>query len=111
MAQAGTVWIPVRGDTKGFVGDIEDAARRAGSSLGLMGAGKTVLGDIGQLAGVAAVAVGGIAAAAIKTSAEFSQSMSGVGAVAGATAAEMELLREAALEAGAATVFSATEAA
>lgn len=44
--QAGTVWVDVRGDTKGLLGDISDAARKTGGALGSVG--KTVLGDIGR---------------------------------------------------------------
>jgi len=113
MAQAGTVWVDVRGDTTPMLRDIETAARGAGRSLsGALGAGaKTVVSDIGTAAGVAAIGIGAIGGAAVKASTEFNKSMSGVSAVAGATAGEMAQLREAALKAGADTVFSASEAA
>ena len=113
MAQAGTVWVDVRGDTTPMLRDIETAARGAGRSLsGALGAGaKTVVSDIGTAAGVAAIGIGAIGGAAIKASTDFNKSMSGVSAVAGATAGEMAQLREAALKAGADTVFSASEAA
>lgn len=110
---AGTVWVDVRGDTSQLGRDISESARTAGSSIasGLGSGARTVLGDLGKTAGLTAVAVGGIAAAAVKVSSEFSESMSGVGAVANASAADLDLLRESALEAGAATSFSASEAA
>ena len=113
MAQAGTVWVDVRGDTSKFIKDVGDAAQTAGRKLsGGLGAGaKTVLSDIGTAAGVSAIGIGAIGGAAVKASTEFNKSMSGVSAVAGATAAEMSQLREAALQAGADTVFSASEAA
>ena len=113
MAQAGTVWLDVRGDMSNFGRDIADGAKQAGSSLGsALGSGaQTVLGDLGRVAGVAAIGVAGIGAAAVRASTEFNAAMSGVSAVAGASAADMEILREAALKAGADTVFSATEAA
>ncbi len=112
MAQAGTVWVDVRGDTSKFIKDVGDAAQTAGRKLsGGLGAGaKTVLSDIGTAAGVSAIGIGAIGGAAVKASTEFNKSMSGVSAVAGATAAELDLLREAALRAGADTVFSASQA-
>ncbi len=60
------------------------------------------------LVGGAAVAAAGLA---VKAFAGFDKSMSNVKAVSGATADQMDTLREAALEAGKATVFSASEAA
>lgn len=53
----------------------------------------------------------GVFALAEKATAGFDKSMSGVGAVASATAPQMEQLRAAALKAGADTAFSATQAA
>lgn len=113
MAKAGTVWVDVRADTSGFARDLSRATDGAARSLGgLVSSGaKTFFSDLGTAAGVASVAVGGIGAAALKASTDFNQAVSGVAAVAGATAAEMDALREAALAAGAATAFSASEAA
>jgi len=95
------------------VRDIGTAAQTAGrATAGALGAGaRTVLSDLGTAAGVAALGVAGIGGAAVMASTEFNKSMSGVSAVAGATAGEMEQLREAALKAGADTAFSASEAA
>lgn len=59
-------------------------------------------------AGVGLLAVAG---AAVKLDSEFEKAMSGVSSATHATAADLGLLREAALEAGADTQFSATEAA
>ncbi|RFA14554.1 phage tail tape measure protein [Subtercola boreus] len=60
-------------------------------------------------------AVGGLAAAgvalAVAKYAEFDQAISSVQAATHATAADMDLLRQAAIDAGGATVFSATESA
>lgn len=61
-----------------------------------------------MLVGVAGVAAAGVA---VKAFAGFDKEMSNVKAVSGATAGEMDRLREAALKAGADTVFSASEAA
>ena len=110
---AGTVWVDVRGDTTQLGRDIEAQARSAGRAISSsLGSGaRTVLGDLGSVAGAAALGVAGIGLAAAKVAANFDQAMSGVGAVANASAEEMDKLREAALEAGASTSFSATEAA
>jgi len=66
-------------------------------------------------AGLAITAIGVVAAAAVAVSvakfAEFDQAMSNVKAVTQESTANMGLLREAALEAGASTIFTATEAA
>ena len=113
MAQAGTVWVTVRGDMSKFASDVAGGAKKAGTSISsALGSGaKTVVSDLGTAAGVTAVAIGGIGLAAVKTSTDFNAAMSGVAAVAGASASELESLRDAALKAGADTVFSASEAA
>lgn len=113
MAQAGTVWVDVRGDMSQFKKDVGDGAKAAGAAVSSsLGSGaRTVVGDLGKVASVTGVAVAGIGAAALKTSSDFNESMSGVASVANASSAELEQLREAALKAGADTVFSATEAA
>jgi len=65
--------------------------------------------------GVGAAAFGGVALAAVGLAvakfAEFDQAVSGVQAATHESAANMALLRDAALDAGASTVYSATEAA
>lgn len=71
--------------------------------------GKTKLITTGiAAAGVAATALG---AAAIKMAADFDASMSTVQANTGASADEMNQLRQAAIDAGADTIYSATESA
>ena len=109
MAEYGTAWIDVRGDTSKLLNDITSATRSAGGRLASVS--KTVMSDLGSVAGAAALGVAGIGVAAAKVAADFDQAMSGVGAVANASAAEMDKLRESALAAGASTSFSATEAA
>ena len=104
MAGAGTVWVDVRADTTGFLGDIRKAVS------GLEG-GRGVL--LGAAAGTAAVGagLGLIATKAVDASTEFNKSMSAVAATANATASELDTLSRAALDAGASTSFSASEAA
>lgn len=79
----------------------EDAAKKR--STAYSESGKLMMG-----AGLGLVAAFGIAE---KATSDFDKSMSGVGAVAHATAPEMEQLRTAALNAGRDTAFSAKEAA
>ena len=67
-----------------------------------------------KAAGAAAIggaAIGGVLAMSAKAYMEFEASMSGVGAVANATAKEQKALGEAAIKAGQDTVFSAMQAA
>ena len=73
-----------------------------------MRSGLTTIGSAaGKIGLVAAVGLG----AAIKSAADFDQAMSNIQAATHETAGNMDLLREAALQAGADTAFSATEAA
>lgn len=58
----------------------------------------------------ATAAIAGLAGAAVKTAADFDRSMSNVQAISGATADDMDKLREKAREMGEKTKFSATEA-
>ena len=55
-------------------------------------------------------AIGGLGAVAVKTASDFDASMSNVQAISGATAEDIEILREKAREMGEKTKFSATEA-
>jgi TP901 family phage tail tape measure protein len=113
MSQAGTVWVDVRGDLSGFLKDVTQGAGAASKSLGgLVSTGaKTVISDIESAAGATALGLGALGVAAVKVSSDFNAAVSGVSAVSGASADELDRLREAALEAGAATAFSASEAA
>lgn len=113
MARAGTVYVDVRADTAQFARDMQRAAGDATRSLGSISAAgaKRVLSDVAGVAGAATLALGGVGAAAIKVTTDFDKAVSGVAAVANASQAELEQLREAALEAGAATAFSASDAA
>lgn len=73
-------------------------------------AGETIAGVGEKLLPVTA-AVGGLAAAAVTTAADFDAAMSQVAAVSGAVGDELEALREKAREMGSKTKFSASEAA
>lgn len=66
---------------------------------------------ISRSAIVGGAVIGSVVVASAKAYADFEQAMSGVAAVADATAQQQHALSEAAIKAGAATVFSASEAA
>ncbi|MET7705446.1 phage tail tape measure protein [Micromonospora sp. NPDC005413] len=88
-----------RGATRDFVGELDGAAK----------AGRLdAVADQMARMGLAAAAGFG---AAVAVTAKFDKQMSEVGAVSNATGAELERLRQSALDAGQATSFSATEAA
>jgi TP901 family phage tail tape measure protein len=99
--------------------DFTSAMNRAGQSTtrlaqGLgsgLKEGARGLEEVKTEATIAGAALVGIGVASVAAAANFDKSMSNVEAVSGATADEMDRLRQAALDAGAATVFSASEAA
>lgn len=72
---------------------------------------QSLLGDVGKGATIAGVAIAAGLAVAVNAAADFEKELSGIKAVSGATASEMDLIREAALRIGKDTSFSATEAA
>lgn len=113
MPRVGVVYVDVRGNTVGFDRDVKKAAADAERTLrGISTASASAAFDtLKGAATTAAAAIGGIGVAAIKANTDFSKAISGVGAVANASAADMERLRQAALKAGADTSFSASEAA
>lgn len=82
-------------------GEFARASRESRADLDRIGTAVAAMGVAG------AVGLGRIAAAA----AQFDQEMSGVAAVAGATAGELDALRQAAIRAGADTAFSAGQSA
>lgn len=97
-------------------------ARNIQTQLGAAGAQTAKLGTaagvvpgrfaaMGTAAGVAGVAVAGGIALAVKQFADFDVAMSAVEASTGATGAELESLRDVAVDAGSKTKFGATEAA
>jgi TP901 family phage tail tape measure protein len=91
-----------------------EAAEAAAANKTVGASGKQAAGDLDHMAGKLTLVGGLMAAAAAGTvfaAARFDKVMSEVKAVAGATADEFGELRDAAIEAGAATSFSASEAA
>lgn len=98
-------------DTSKFTAGMAKVSAEAEKTSTTMEAsgGKTKLLTAGiAAAGIAATALG---VAAVRMAADFDASMSTVQANTGASADEMSLLRQAAIDAGADTVYSATDAA
>lgn len=100
---------------KSGMADVEASSGRGASALSRMAESARENGAAWQTTGAtltaAGVAVGSLAVAAVKTAADFDASMSQVAAATHAPADELESLRNAAIQAGADTAFSATEAA
>ena len=105
------ITVRLRADASNFNASIKAAGANAQQlAEGMEQSGrKTSLLTTGLAA--AGMAAGALGVAAIKTAADFDASMSGVQSVTRASAAEMDLLRQAAIDAGADTIYSASEAA
>ena len=105
-------------DTEEKLKSLEKQANKSYPALEKIGAAGKQFQKVGgeiEKAGKAimpvSAAVAGIGAAAVKTTADFDSSMSKVGAISGASAEDMALLRDKAREMGSQTKFSASEAA
>lgn len=105
-------------DTEQKLKSLEDQAEKSNVTLQQISLAGDKFQEVGQkIEGVGkkllpiSVAVGGIGAAAIKTTADFDESMSNVSAISGATGEDFDKLRDKAREMGAETKFSASEAA
>lgn len=111
MAENKNIVIRLMADTASY----EAAMTRAGSTAKTVASGmehtgrKSALIASGMTAAGLAVAAFGVAA--VKMAADFDQQMSTVQANTGATSAQMNQLRAAAIEAGASTVYSASDSA
>lgn len=111
MAENKNIVIRLMADTASY----EAAMTRAGSTAKTVASGmehtgrKSALIASGMTAAGLAVAAFGVAA--VKMAADFDRQMSTVQANTGATSAQMDQLRAAAIEAGASTVYSATDSA
>jgi TP901 family phage tail tape measure protein len=110
-----TVVVRLRAVTSDFTSAMNRAGQsttRLAQGLGSgLKEGARGLEEVKTEATIAGAALVGIGVASVAAAANFDKSMSNVEAVSGATADEMDRLRQAALDAGAATVFSASEAA
>lgn len=111
MAENKNIVIRLTADTASY----EASMTRAGSTARSVASGmentgrKSALIASGMTAAGLAVAAFGVAA--VKMAADFDQQMSTVQANTGATSAQMDQLRAAAIEAGASTVYSASDSA
>lgn len=111
MAENKNIVIRLMADTASY----EAAMTRAGSTAKTVASGmentgrKSALIASGMTA--AGLAVDAFGVAAVKMAADFDQQMSTVQANTGATSAQMDQLRAAAIEAGASTVYSASDSA
>ena len=111
MAENKNIVIRLMADTASY----EAAMTRAGSTARTVASGmedtgrKSALIASGMTAAGLAVAAFGVAA--VKMAADFDQKMSTVQANTGATSAQLDQLRAAAIEAGASTVYSASDSA
>jgi TP901 family phage tail tape measure protein len=90
--------------TRGFVGELDQAADKQRSHA-------QSFDNIANAAGMAGAAIVGGFGLIVHSAMQFDSAMSAVSAASDATSGQMEQLREAAISAGAATKFSATEAA
>lgn len=99
-------------DTSNYDNGLDGASKKADSFGSKLKSGLTAAGKAAA-AGMAAAttAVGAFAAASIKTGASFDSSMSQVAATMGTTVDQIQNLRDFAMDMGAKTAFSATEAA
>lgn len=110
-----TIGVRLRMELGQYRKDTEDAAgqnRKLKGSLDDLGkSGQANLDKLGHRMTLVGAGLAGVAGLVIKTTMAFDRQMSEVGAVSNATADQLGQLRDAAIEAGQATVFSATDAA
>lgn len=97
--------------------NLKSLKNTAGSSSAVLAEISAKTGQFGENATAAgkkllpvSAAIGGLGVAAVKTASDFDSSMSNVQAISGATADQMEVLRQKAREMGEKTKFSAQEA-
>ena len=105
------ITVRLRADASNFNASIKAAGANAQQlAEGMEQSGrKTSLLTTGLAA--AGMAAGALGVAAIKTASDFDASMSGVQSATRASASEMDLLRQAAIQAGADTIYGASDAA
>lgn len=90
---------------------LKDSMSGIASSMGPIGGALSAIGPAGIAAGAGIAVVGSALSSSVAVAGQFQQTMSGVAAVAGATAPQLELMATAARDAGASSVFSASQAA
>ena len=100
--------VQLRADVSNYVQNMVNAANATGNAISRH---QQSISQISNGLGVVGAAMTGVAVLAVKKFAEFDQAMSNVAATGDDARGSLENLRKAALDAGASTVFSATEAA
>lgn len=111
---ARTVSIAIEAKVAGAVAGLNSlskAASGAVTELEKSAKKRQALGELGDTAGKAGLAAAAGLGAIVVASSRFEKAMSGVKAATGGTAQELDRLRDAAIQAGADTAFSASEAA
>lgn len=108
-----SIGIRLTADVAGYMSNIRRAGTATKDFAGEMNRASKAgnLDAVASRAGVAGLALAGMAGYAIKSAADFDKAMSGVRAATHAGAGDIDQLRKAALQAGKDTSFSATEAA
>lgn len=109
MANDGTIRIGVELDTAALKSELNNLSKKGIAGLG-NAISKTFSVATKSIAGVSA-GIAGISAASISVGKDFEVAMSKVQATSGASAEDLKLLEQKALEMGSSTVFSASESA
>lgn len=111
MATKRTVKVELVAEVQGFAAGMARAKQSTKDLQGEALKNEQAFNELGVAATAVGIAAGAGVAFAVKKFADFDQAMSYVQAATHETAGNMDLLREAALDAGASTVFSAKESA
>lgn len=110
-----SIVVKIGANVQGLVNGLKTADKAAqdwgNKTLGYVQKNEQSINTLSNSLGVMGAALTGIAVLAVKTFADFDAAMSSVQASTMETAANMDLLRDAAIDAGSRTVYSATEAA
>lgn len=110
-----SIVVRLRADTSDYTGNITKAAsqtdKAAQSMSGWVTKNSQAISTVSTSVGIVGAAMTGVAVLAVSKFAQFDAAMSNVAATGDDARGSLDALRQAALDAGASTVFSATEAA
>lgn len=110
-----SIKVVIGANVQGLVNGLKTADKAAqdwgNKTLGYVEKNSAQINSLANGLGLVGAALTGVAVLAVKTFADFDAAMSSVQASTMETAANMDLLRDAAIDAGSRTVYSATEAA
>ncbi|MCL4867745.1 MAG: phage tail tape measure protein [Anaerolineae bacterium] len=101
----------LRGHDDGASDTLRGVSGQVGGLGGALGAVGGAFAAVGTAVVAGAAAIGGGLVYSVGRAAEFEQAMANVGAISLASAGDLDLLRQAALDAGSTTAFTATQAA